>query len=472
MGSGPHNSTDRLIFFAWLLGAESQSIIYSSGPGQSENYTRKLLIHAKTTDSSRAVSVSEDIIRQRLLLSEFAKECVHKDFLLAESVKEGVAFHYGRIPSPLRRAIEDGFLRGILTHIVSTSTLLQGVNLPARNIFMLDPTKGEEEPLTVTEFWNLAGRAGRLGKEFQGNVFLVDYEKWRSSPLEKEKQQTIEPALESIIRDRRQDFINFLKDEDVPTSNSSYEAAFCKLIEDERHGRIHASLDALHSLEPTFRDELAEAIRNASEKIDVNVETLEASPRISGYRQQELLNYFKLKIREKGAPYLMPAHPSSDWDGALNKMRPVFARVHKYLEKKSGKTHLYWAPLALRWMRGTSLPEIIEDTISYHKRQGQKRASGTVIREVLLNIEQHLRFRYVNLLGCYTEVLRLALREEGFKKETERIPPLQLFLKLGASSNTMVQLIGAGFSRHSASIISRNVTNKNLDQYGTRLLVR
>ncbi len=249
MGSGPHNSTDRLIFSAWLLGAESQSIIYSSGPGQSENYTRKLLIHAKTTDSSRAVSVSEDIIRQRLLLSEFAKECVHKDFLLAESVKEGFAFHYGRIPSPLRRAIEDGFSRGILTHIVSTSTLLQGVNLPARNIFMLDPTKGEEEPLTVTEFWNLAGRTGRLGKEFQGNVFLVDYEKWRSSPLEKEKQQTIEPALESIIRDRRQDFINFLKDEDVPTSNSSYEAAFCKLIEDERHGRIHASLDALHSLE-------------------------------------------------------------------------------------------------------------------------------------------------------------------------------------------------------------------------------
>lgn len=60
----------------------------------------------------------------------------------------------------------------------------------------------------------------------------------------------------------------------------------------------------------------------------------------------------------------------------------------------------------------------------------------------------------------------------GFKKEAERIPPLQLFLELGASSNTMVQLIGAGFSRHSASIISRNVTNKNLDQDGTRLLVR
>ena len=83
----------------------------------------------------------------------------------------------------------------------------------------------------------------------------------------------------------------------------------------------------------------------ANAKIAIETSTLDESPQISGYRQQELYAYMRGKIAEKGPDYLIPVHPSAAWNDAIYKLRPVFARVHKYLELKSGNSHRYWAPL-------------------------------------------------------------------------------------------------------------------------------
>jgi hypothetical protein len=61
--------------------------------------------------------------------------------------------------------------------------LLQGVNLPARNIFLFKPEKGSRTPTNADDFWNLAGRAGRLKKDIHGNVFLVSYDTWKNRPV-------------------------------------------------------------------------------------------------------------------------------------------------------------------------------------------------------------------------------------------------------------------------------------------------
>jgi hypothetical protein len=407
---------------------------------------------------------SEETIQVRKELMAFAKEAVHPSYVLADTVEGGVGFHYGRIPPLLRNAVESAFADGHLDYIVCTSTLLQGVNLPARNIFMQNPHKGDDHPIDPVDFWNLAGRAGRLGKDFQGNVFLVDYEEWESSPLSGPKDEPVKPSLEVALTDGSAELLEYISATDRPSGESpQLETAFSKLLRDHRQGRLGETLDRLSALSPQTRSSLVTALEAANDLITLNAETLGASPQVSGFRQQQLYDYMVGKIAKEGPDYLIPLHPSAEWTKALNKLRPVFARVHKYLELRSGNHHIYWALLALRWMRGEPLPMIIDGAIKYHQRQGKTRSSRTVIREVLSDVESGLRFKYVNLLGCYSAVLKEALITSGHASHVEKIPALTLHLELGAASQTMIQFMSLGFSRHTANILSGLTINRDMD---------
>lgn len=462
-----YNSHDRLVYLSWALGADSQSLVYAEGPASCEDIAFK--IKELSRDAAIAESLprslpTEETIRVREQLSAFAKETVHSSYVLADTVEGGVGFHYGRIPPLLRNAVETAFADGHLDYIVCTSTLLQGVNLPARNIFMQNPHKGEDNPIGPVDFWNLAGRAGRLGKEFQGNVYLIDYDDWESSPLSGPRDEPVKPSLEATLTDLSAELLEYISATDRASGESpQFEAAFAKLLRDHRQGSLDETLTRLNGLSPQTRTDIVSALTVADSLIGLDDNTLAASPQISGFRQQQLYDYMVDKIGQKGPDYLIPLHPSSTWKEALDKLRPVFARVHKYLELKSGKHHLYWAPLALRWMRGEPLPLIIEEAIKYHKKQGKNRSNRTVIREVLTDVESSLRFKYVNLLGCYGAVLREALVATGHASHVGKIPALTLYLELGASSQTMIQFVSLGLTRHTADVLARFTINKDMD---------
>lgn len=467
-----YNSNDGLVYLSWVLGKASQSLVYAAGPAACEDIAFKIKELSQDPAVAEVAASSgpgELSVKVRKDLAAFAKEAVHPSYVLAETVEGGVGFHYGRIPALLRNAVESAFADGHLDYIVCTSTLLQGVNLPARNVFMQNPHKGEENPIEPVDFWNLAGRAGRLGKDFQGNVFLVDYDEWESSPLSGPKDESIRSSLEVALTDTSAELIEYIAETSRPSGeNPNLEAAFSKLLRDYRQGQLNDTFNRLSGLSTQTRASITSALAIADNQISLNVETLAASPQISGYRQQELYDYMIEKIKGKGPDYLIPLHPSAEWKEALDKLRPVFARVHKYLELKSGQHHRYWAPLALRWMRGEPLPMIIDDAINYHKRQGRNRSNRTVIREVLTDVESSLRFKYVNMLGCYGAVLKEALTATGHASYVAKIPALTLYLELGAASQTMIQLISLGLSRHTAHVLSSLTINRDMDLESAR----
>ena len=107
---------------------------------------------------------------------------MHQDFRLAPLVERGVAFHYGNMPSLLRLEIERLFRSGKIRFLVCTSTLIEGVNLSCRTIVVRGPRKGKGHPMEPHDFWNLAGRAGRWGDEFQGNIICIDPEDTQAWP--------------------------------------------------------------------------------------------------------------------------------------------------------------------------------------------------------------------------------------------------------------------------------------------------
>jgi helicase len=96
---------------------------------------------------------------------------------LAELVKCGVAFHHAGLGGRHRKLIEDGFRSGKIKVLAATPTLAFGVNLPARTVIIPEYRRYEAGygyyPISVLEYKQMAGRAGRPKYDKQGEAVLV-----------------------------------------------------------------------------------------------------------------------------------------------------------------------------------------------------------------------------------------------------------------------------------------------------------
>jgi hypothetical protein len=144
-----------------------------------------VLIFAPTSPTSRKIAIhisnNTSELRDQYLndLSDFIAGTVHPQFSLVDTIKSGIVYHHGKLPFHVRILIEDSIKKGLIKTIVSTTTLLQGVNLPVQNIIIRNPNlflkKGKHDNrLTNYELANLRGRAGRLLKDFVGRTFILD----------------------------------------------------------------------------------------------------------------------------------------------------------------------------------------------------------------------------------------------------------------------------------------------------------
>ena len=106
---------------------------------------------------------------------DFIGSTVHPKYELIDAVRKGVAYHHSKMPLHIRNLVEKLFAERHLSTIVSTTTLMQGVNLPPKNIIIKTPSVGgDADTLTSYEFANLKGRAGRLMKDFVGRSFIIN----------------------------------------------------------------------------------------------------------------------------------------------------------------------------------------------------------------------------------------------------------------------------------------------------------
>jgi len=97
--------------------------------------------------------------------------------LLAELVSHGTAFHHAGLGGGHRRIIEDAFREGKIKILTATPTLAFGVNLPARMVVIHDYRRYEPGygyyPITVLEYKQMAGRAGRPRYDKIGEALLI-----------------------------------------------------------------------------------------------------------------------------------------------------------------------------------------------------------------------------------------------------------------------------------------------------------
>jgi helicase len=149
------------------------------------------LIFAETRTRSKSLAIkASDVISQFLKeneteeLEKVSKKILtnneHTDLVktLALLVKKGVAFHHAGLNQNCREIIETEFRKGTIKLLSSTPTLAAGVNLPARrvvisNINRYNAKVGANRPISVLEYKQLCGRAGRPQYDNYGESIIV-----------------------------------------------------------------------------------------------------------------------------------------------------------------------------------------------------------------------------------------------------------------------------------------------------------
>lgn len=165
-----------------LMGKDAQNIIYCSSTAKAVS---QALEYSKKYPS--VTQVSSDLAA---LIRDIKKE-IHGDYFLAEALQSGVAYHIGYLPSDIRMRIEDLYKSGDIKTIFCTSTLVEGVNLPADNLFVTSYKNGRSD-MTPVDFRNLIGRVGRIEYNLYGNVILVKAdEKIKSDKFEELLQKEV-----------------------------------------------------------------------------------------------------------------------------------------------------------------------------------------------------------------------------------------------------------------------------------------
>jgi hypothetical protein len=131
-----------------------------------------------------------------------------KESVLADCLERRVAFHHSSLSSTLRYLIEDQVRAKNINYISATSTLAQGMNFPVATVLVHSVHKPYGNgPFTPSEFWNIAGRAGRVGMVDRGMVVFVDKgqrEQWEkySSSLSESMQSAFLEVLSQIPSDQ------------------------------------------------------------------------------------------------------------------------------------------------------------------------------------------------------------------------------------------------------------------------------
>lgn len=116
---------------------------------------------------------------------------------LAYCLERGVAFHHRALSQMLRNLIEDQTRAGTIRFISATTTLAQGMNFPVSTVLVHSVHKPHGKgSLSPGEFWNIAGRAGRVGLADKGLVIFCDP---HHQPYWEEYSKSVSESLTSAL---------------------------------------------------------------------------------------------------------------------------------------------------------------------------------------------------------------------------------------------------------------------------------
>ena len=137
----------------------NKNIIYFNKPSDIEKFAKRII--SELPD----IEISTELTKAIKHISEY----VNPQYTLVKCLKKGVIYHHGSIPDGIRQYIENIYCAiKEIRFVITSSTLLEGVNLPADKMFLFDNRKGQGN-LSPSDFRNLIGRVCRFSEIFRNS---------------------------------------------------------------------------------------------------------------------------------------------------------------------------------------------------------------------------------------------------------------------------------------------------------------
>lgn len=374
--------------------------------------------------------------------AEFVELYIHKKYILGDYIRKGIVYHYGKLPGFIRNGIEELASDGKFKIIACTPTLLQGINVPAQNIYIADPKKGDDDLLSNLEFWNLAGRAGRMGFDLNGNIILIDGESWEDIDCYDVKDTQVRCASE-LTKPDVESFKKYLAESNQVNNE------FFQHIES---GMIFDILDKGHldiqsgNVNEEDKREITETLEKVVERFIPPKELLIRLVGVSYKTIEEVWNYFNENSQQ--IEKLLPLHP-------LNEEFDLrYANMIKMIQEKIMNHTLYdydnpskLLGVSKAWIRESSLKNII---FYKYSRISDPQLITNRINEQIEYLEQYVRYRLIKGIYTYQEILKEYLKSVDKQELIEKMVNLTTFLEFGACRNIVVELITLGLNRELA----------------------
>lgn len=400
-------------------------------------------------------------------LIDIINEKVHEQYYLRYCLKKGIAYHFGGIPEEIKIKVEELYKLGVIKTIFCTSTLLEGVNLPAKNIFILSEKIGLSN-MNEVDFWNLAGRAGRLGKDLSGNIFCVNlYNQqgyWNDdSKIKILRDKNIEETKPIILRKNNKNLYkniaNYYTRNDYTNKKLSEDDK--KII--EMYGNILLYHDTVNSdsvLKDRFIDsgnnflDVLKKIRNENsvpgnilaESIDIDIEI---QNRVFKGNKEKLPTETTYEGCYKVLRLLCEEY---DWLSTESKGNYPMIRSKEQLS--------YYATLMEGWINSKPLKYLIQKTISYYYNSGESKEISlhkdgkiyymkfdknnalhinTLINNLIKNLENNIKYKIKTYVSNYQSILRSC----GVDLECD----WEEYIDYGTTNPQIIDIQNLGFSR-------------------------
>lgn len=463
----PAGLRKRLAFIAAAAGGRGGTLIYCNGAAEAEEVA--LLV-------SQLEGLPKTDDPELLDLADLARKGVHRNYQLAPLVEHGVAFHYGNMPSLIRTEVERLFRVGKIRFLACTSTLIEGVNLSCRTIVVRGPRKGRGNPMEPHDFWNLAGRAGRWGNEFQGNIICIDPHDEKAWPVGVPKRSRYPIKRETdIVLGFPEELATYLESRNVDTfeelrNGEEFEQVGAYLLNTFiRLGSLsNAAFAKRHSQETIER--LDNSLKTISELISITQEVLIRHPGVSAVGLQNLLEVFRAYDGNVENLLLAPSESVDAYDRYVTVMKRINENIYPVF-LPDGLIPLH-ALIVVEWMRGLSLSTIIRRRIEYHRRHGRSFRLPVLIRDTMSIVEETARFKAPKYISAYVDVLKLYLSEIGRDDLIDEDFDIGVALEFGVSSTTLLSLLELGLSRMSAVALYEKIARDDLDRVGCQSWIK
>jgi len=434
------NKNQQIANLALLLSDDDSVIAFSNTPSSAEDRA------VQASHLAQDIDVSEDI---EMFIS-FIKQEIHPNYALINCLRKGIAFHYGNMPSLLRSGVEDLFRNGDIKVVFCTSTLLQGVNLPAKHIIIENPKSGDIG-MTRADFLNLAGRAGRLLYEFHGNVWCIRPEEWDSQCYTGDRLQTITSSISNILADGGTELQKAINPETFKDSwddkrQDEADVAIGKIYNDyldtkdfsfmEQYrtdinsGVLDLTIDVVRALEVTVPEEIIK--RNQS------------------LRPDQLDRLYTHLLGQTNIEDFYPIYPYIS--GAKARVEKILEVIEVSFEWKLHEKFKPWLSfLAYQWVRGVPIGQILHERVSFlEDTKGSDNINPTKeVRSCLKVLETDIRFKMVKYFSAYLDILKYIAIEKELKS-AEAIEPYHIYLEFGSCKKSVLNLMSIGLSRFTA----------------------